>query len=610
VRETADLPYRFTGAWETFLEHVLEYCEAVTTSAGTGTRERRLAFWGTLALLRCVTSSPAAAIRALQTRLDAGDDDAALERLGEQLFELDPDEGDAPDDLEPAADTGAAEVESLLNEAKALTGVGRDPKLEALITQLKALLDDGFSPIVFCHYIATATYVAEALEARFPAVQVKAVTGQDPSEARIEQVESFSLDKPRILVATDCLSEGVNLQAQFNAVVHYDLSWNPTRHEQREGRVDRFGQEAPVVRAVLLYGANNPVDGAVLQVIIRKAQIIAARLGVPVPLPDEEHRLTEALLKAVLLRGRGSREGGQIALELEGMEEAKELEVAWQNAEERARRSYTKFAQRRLKPENVEPEFTSAQAALGDLDELTRFVMLASARLGTEPTLGAKGVMTVAVNDFDPATRERLDAAGVAGSRLRVVPGDKAVGSALPMRRSHPLPTVLAEMLLERTLDSDGVHTGPAVLGRTGVWATTAVVKRTVLLLTRLRHELTISRRGGAGVVSLVEEAVPVAIIAGAESPLTDDQASELLLAAPGGTLPAEVRRVQLEWLKEHQRDFQQALGEVARRRADTLLADHRRVRKAAHAQGTYAIRAKEPVDVVGAWVLLPVVTT
>jgi SNF2 family DNA or RNA helicase len=48
-----------------------------------------------------------------------------------------------------------------------------------------------------------------------------------------------------VLVATDCLSEGINLQEHFDAVVHYDLSWNPTRHEQREGRVDRFGQESP-----------------------------------------------------------------------------------------------------------------------------------------------------------------------------------------------------------------------------------------------------------------------------------------------------------------------------------------------------------------------------
>jgi hypothetical protein len=80
----------------------------------------------------------------------------------------------------------------------------------------------------------------------------------------------------------------------------------------------------------------------------------------------------------------------------------------------------------------------------------------------------------------------------------------------------------LAETLLERTLDADGVHQGAAVLGRTGVWATASVTARTVLLLARLRHELTVSRKGERPVVSLVEEAVPVAVVAGEDTPLTD----------------------------------------------------------------------------------------
>ena len=61
----------------------------------------------------------------------------------------------------------------------------------------------------------------------------------------------------RVLVATDCLSEGVNLQEHYNAVVHYDLPWNPNRLEQREGRVDRFGQSKVVIKTVLLYGADQ-----------------------------------------------------------------------------------------------------------------------------------------------------------------------------------------------------------------------------------------------------------------------------------------------------------------------------------------------------------------
>ena len=69
--------------------------------------------------------------------------------------------------------------------------------------------------------------------------------------------------------------------------------------------MDRFGQQSKVVRATLMYGANNPVDGAVLEVILRKAAKIREELGVPVPVPDEGEALTQVLLKSVLLRRRG-----------------------------------------------------------------------------------------------------------------------------------------------------------------------------------------------------------------------------------------------------------------------------------------------------------------
>jgi superfamily II DNA/RNA helicase len=106
----------------------------------------------------------------------------------------------------------------------------------------------------------------------------------------------------RILVATDCLSEGINLQHLFTAVVHYDLAWNPTRHEQREGRVDRFGQQAPEVRCTMLYGQDNPVDGFVLNVILRKGEAIQKELGVLVPMPEDKQRINQALVKAALMK--------------------------------------------------------------------------------------------------------------------------------------------------------------------------------------------------------------------------------------------------------------------------------------------------------------------
>src|SRR5690606_8527517 len=179
------------------------------------------------------------------------------------------------------------DLTKLIGMAEKLTGQKGDPKLKALTDHVAELIHDGFNPVIFCRYIATAHYVGQDLAARLKDVAVAVVTGELTSDERQEKVELLGDADRRILVATDCLSEGVNLQDHFDAVVHYDLSWNPTRHEQREGRVDRFGQKRSVVRATLIYGANNPVDGAVLSVILQKAGKIREELGVPVPLPDE-----------------------------------------------------------------------------------------------------------------------------------------------------------------------------------------------------------------------------------------------------------------------------------------------------------------------------------
>jgi hypothetical protein len=56
----------------------------------------------------------------------------------------------------------------------------------------------------------------------------------------------------QMLLGTDAASEGLNLQ-QFSALINYDLPWNPMRVEQRIGRIDRSGQEAPTVKILNLY---------------------------------------------------------------------------------------------------------------------------------------------------------------------------------------------------------------------------------------------------------------------------------------------------------------------------------------------------------------------
>ena len=186
--------------------------------------------------MRCVGSSPAAAASALRNRL-SGD----LEKLGEQVF--DDDEAESID-VEPASGLAKDDaLEKLIAQADRLVKA-KDPKLSAVVELLKPLVAGGANPVVFCRFIATAEHVAEGLRKAFPHLRVEAVTGVLPSDERRARVDDMGSATQRLLVATDCLSEGINLQTLFDAVVHYDLSWNPTRHQQREGRVDRFGQSS------------------------------------------------------------------------------------------------------------------------------------------------------------------------------------------------------------------------------------------------------------------------------------------------------------------------------------------------------------------------------
>jgi hypothetical protein len=89
------------------------------------------------------------------------------------------------------------------------------------------------------------------------------------------------------------------------AVFHYDLSWNPTRHEQRDGRVYRFGQKSAQVRSVTCYSTDNKIDGIVLDVLIKKHRKIRNSFGISVPIPANSEQIVNAIFEGPLLRTGG-----------------------------------------------------------------------------------------------------------------------------------------------------------------------------------------------------------------------------------------------------------------------------------------------------------------
>lgn len=594
--ETAEHPYRMSAEHLAYHEAVLDYCFAVVTRAGTGMRERRLAFWGTLALMRCVGSSPAAALSALRNRAATEGD-----RLEPQIYDEDGDDEDAVD-LEPSATFEAdPALAELIRHTEALIRQP-DPKLDALIDALKPLLKGGANPVVFCRYLATAEHVREGLRRAFPKLRIEAVTGVLTPDDRRDRVADMASDEDeketqRILVATDCLSEGINLQQLFDTVVHYDLSWNPTRHQQREGRVNRFGQPAEVVRSIMMFSPDSAIDGAVLDVILRKAEEIAKATGITVPLPDERGPVTDALMAAVMLRQGKSQ---QLAFDLRLEDGSRAMEARWRDASENEKKSRARFAQNAMKPQEVVPEWAKARALLGTPDDARRFVERAMARFGARIE-EKKSVLVAHVHALDAALRERLGQRDLTGS-VRLALSEPAPSGTSLLSRTHPLTTSLAETLVEASLDPEALT--PLGIGRVGAWPTDAVAKVTRILLLRIRYKLTIHGRRER--LLLAEEAALVALQGGQIIATGDD--ARALLAAPATADLAQSARDRFIAKAHDDLEGQMSgpLADFVRLRSEALMEDHARLRAAAGTGARVTVEAVIPPDVIGLFTLLP----
>lgn len=115
--------------------------------------------------------------------------------------------------------------------------------------------------ILFTEYKTTLDYLAERLAQDYrdrPAGAIRVLYGgmRDEERQRIKEAFNDPDDPLRLLLATDAASEGLNLQATCRYLLHWDIPWNPSRMEQRNGRLDRHGQ----ARDVTIYHFSSKDD--------------------------------------------------------------------------------------------------------------------------------------------------------------------------------------------------------------------------------------------------------------------------------------------------------------------------------------------------------------
>ncbi|MFI8090211.1 helicase-related protein [Streptomyces sp. NPDC086080] len=627
-----DETYKLSPEYRALLDDAIAYAsERVEEADGQGRREARIAWWSAIALLRSLVSSPRAAAQTLRTRSAAAVAASAEEadRLGAPLTS-DSADSDALEgmDVAPGAETeehAGSRLAELAERAQALEGPAQDLKLKALIKHLKALLADGYNPIVFCRYIPTAEYLAEQLandpeaKKRSPLgvkTVVKAVTGTLSPQQRIDRIEELAAEAGedaaarRVLIATDCLSEGVNLQHHFDAVLHYDLAWNPTRHDQREGRVDRYGQKRDEVRVITLYGDDNGIDGKVLEVLIKKHRQIKKDLGISVSVPDEMSTgVTDAIVEWLLLRGR---QGEQEALfETESFQQSfADLEKDWNSAADREKASRSRFAQRSIHPEEVAREVAAVREALGGAGEIDTFVRESLNALGAALRDSGQD-FTAQVGGTPIGLRDAL--APVVGAetveRDRPIPFRSTPAVArgeAALVRTDPVVGALASHVLNAALDTQADGARPA--RRCGVVTTDAVTTRTTLLLVRYRFHLTLPSRNGEKQV-VAEDARLLAFEGAPKNAvwLPPERAVELLDARATENTAAAAGERTMTRILDQLGEATPYLDSYGDELAAELDASHRRVRAASgEIVRGLSVTAQKPADILGTYVYLP----
>ena len=624
-REEGEDTYTLSPEYKKLFDRVLEYARETVRDVQDTSKNQfhlRVKWWSVLALLRSLASSPAAAAATLRNRAATAEAETVQEvdEIGKRtILDMMEDESAEGMDIVPGSDIGGDEEESVSNRRKLLemariadSLIGeKDEKLNKAIKLVKELIKDGYRPILFCRFIPTADYVAEALRKALPnSVEVISITGSLPPAEREARIEQMDVLGKHVLVCTDCLSEGINLQEQFDAVVHYDLSWNPTRHEQREGRVDRYGQKKKIVRVLTYYGTDNQIDGVVLDVLLRKHRTIRSSLGISVPVPVDTEKVVEAIFEGLLLKSKPSAMDNYLPGFEEFMRPTREdLYGKWDAVTEREKRSRTLFAQETIKVEEVSRELQSAQEAVGsgvDVESFTRnaLKMVGASVQGedllkadvTEAPQGLKDLLNQSLGSgYKPRFSARFDVNTKDGEYF--------------LTRTHPMIESLSSFVLESALDSQNEKELKNPARRCGVIRTKAVEKRTTVLLVRFRYHIIKEKKGEENKPLLAEECGLLAFTGSPENAmwLGKDEAEKLLRASPDQNVNPDQARDFVQKVIDGFDSLRPHLDETAKQLGDQLLDAHQRVRLASRQKGVQThVEPNLPPDVLGIYVYLP----
>ena len=468
---------------------------------------------------------------------------AAREATADQVF-AENDEHDAAN-LDQAASTLDANTElvrlrALADTAKKVTAA-KDPKLQELIRLLPERMNahpDAPRVLVFTKFKDTLDYLTEQLKhaasgknkkaAALHGVEVFSIDGQMNLAQRAETFTAFERSDRAVLVATDVISEGLNLQRACAELIHYELPWNPNRLEQRNGRIDRFQQPEPFVGIRTLV-FDDAQDAALLYLIDKKAQQMRSDYGFVPPFLANADILLHLSNPAAAYREhiQEKKNKGQMALfglfdgedsdDLEHVDdELTRLAESSLSTDDRLNRMRDEsfYGQTDVSLAIIETALSRSRTEIGSPNRIKRFVLASIRALHGTVEEQSDGTFTV------PAAPAAIADAVKDGARYTFDPllgMDDAEVDIVDL--AHPL----ARRLIDLTIDRGQM---PDCEGRVAARISPKVDGTTAVVHVLFRYVA----QGNPPV--LLEEVVPIAYRLADNSPVDD---ADALLQGPGG---------------------------------------------------------------------------
>ncbi|MBF0235501.1 MAG: DEAD/DEAH box helicase, partial [Desulfamplus sp.] len=217
-------------------------------------------------------------------------------------------------------------VNECIEVANRVTSAYKDKKLKVMIDLIEEIKTTEESPdlkfIIFTEFRPTQEAIMDYLE-KF-GYSCAYINGSLSREGKNEQVNLFRNER-EILVSTDAGGEGINLQF-CHCLINFDLPWNPSRLEQRIGRIDRIGQEHDAL--IFNFRLTDTIEDRVREILERKLELIKEQFGEDkyadvLDLLEDEFSFEQMYVKAIHIKEEENRELDRHAAQL--FERAQEI---------------------------------------------------------------------------------------------------------------------------------------------------------------------------------------------------------------------------------------------------------------------------------------------